>query len=162
MSAVAGRAVWTSPCGRLVIEVADEHVTALDWLAPGPERRPDQPPDHPLAAEALRQVQRWFDDPAHRFDLPLAPAASAFRGRVRAALQAIEPGTTRTYGDLARELGTAPRAVGGACRNNPISLIVPCHRVVARSGIGGYAGAWGTGASIDRKNQLLAFERASR
>lgn len=157
MSARTGYAVWTSPCGRLAIEVADDCVSALDWLESGP----DQAPDHPLAAEALRQVIAWFDDPGRGFDLPLAPPPSDFRRRVRAALQAIEPGTSRTYGELARELGTAARAIGGACRTNPVSLIVPCHRVVAQSGIGGYAGFWGTGAAIDRKTQLLALERGA-
>ncbi len=156
MSAVQGRTAWNSPCGRLAIEVADDFVVGLDWTPPGPDRAPD----HPLAAEALRQVMAWFDDPRRGFDLPLVPASTPFRARVRTALQATEPGTTRTYGELARELGTAARAVGGACRSNPISLIVPCHRIVAQGGIGGYAGTWGTGAQIDRKSQLLALERA--
>ncbi|MEX1082357.1 MAG: methylated-DNA--[protein]-cysteine S-methyltransferase [Halofilum sp. (in: g-proteobacteria)] len=155
MSAVRGGAAWTSPCGRVAIEVADDYVVSLDWTQPGPARAPD----HALAAEALRQVMAWFDDPGRGFDLPLAPASTRFRARVRTALQAIEPGTTRTYGALARELGTAARAVGGACRSNPISLIVPCHRVVAQGGIGGYAGTWGSGAQIDRKSQLLVLER---
>lgn len=158
MSEIQATAIWTSPCGRVGIEVADDYITALDWLEPGPDRLPE----HPLAAEALRQVRAWFEDPRHGFDLPLAPPSTPFRGRVRAALEAIEPGTTRTYGDVAGELGTAARAIGGACRSNPISLIVPCHRVVGQAGIGGYAGVWGEGAPVDRKSELLALERAAR
>lgn len=150
-------AIWTGPCGRLVVYVADDYVTALDWLAPGADRAPE----HPLAAEAVRQLAAWFEDPGGRFDLPLAPPATAFQCRVRAALQAIPPGQTRSYGELAAALNTAPRAIGGACRANPLPIIVPCHRVVARAGVGGFCGQWGAGESIERKQRLLAFERGA-
>lgn len=155
MDASSASAIWTGPCGRLALQVADDFVTGLDWLPPGPDRAPG----HPLAAEAIRQIAAWFEEPRRHFDLPLAPAPTAFQRRVRAAMQAIGAGETRSYGELAAALGTAPRAIGGACRCNPIPLIVPCHRVVARAGIGGYGGRWGEGEPVERKAWLLAFER---
>ena len=72
--------------------------------------------------------------------MPLAPAGTAFQQRVWAALQAIPTGSVLSYGELARQLDTAPRAIGGACRSNPIPILIPCHRVVSRQGLGGYAG----------------------
>lgn len=148
-------AIWTGPCGRLAVHVADDYVTEIDWLPAGRDRSPV----HPLAAETVRQLAAWFEDPERGFDLPLAPPATAFQRRVRAALQAIPPGETCSYGELATALGTAPRAIGGACRANPIPIIVPCHRVVARDGIGGFGGQWGTGEPIERKQRLIAHER---
>jgi AraC family transcriptional regulator of adaptative response/methylated-DNA-[protein]-cysteine methyltransferase len=87
--------------------------------------------------------------------VPLDPAGTPFQRRVWQELQAIPPGTTRTYGDIARQLGkpTAARAVAGACAANPISLIIPCHRVVrGDGGLGGYR--WG----LERKRKLLERE----
>ena len=90
------------------------------------------------------------------FDLPLAPAGTAFEGRVWAAMQAIPYGETRCYGDLAEATGSAPRAVGRACGKNPIPIVVPCHRVLAKTGLGGYSGDGG----LVTKQRLLALEGA--
>jgi methylated-DNA-[protein]-cysteine S-methyltransferase len=76
---------------------------------------------------------------------------------VRAALQDIPPGTVRTYAELARQLGSAARAVGGACRNNPVPILIPCHRVVGQQGLGGYTGAL-TGDPLGIKRWLLRHE----
>lgn len=89
---------------------------------------------------------------------PLAPAGTPFQQRVWRALADIPPGQTRTYGELATQLGTAPRAVGGALRANPIPIIIPCHRILAAQGLGGYAGASEEGRR--RKAWLLAHEGA--
>ena len=88
--------------------------------------------------------------------MPLAPAGSGFRQRVWQAMQAIPVGETRSYGALARALGSAPRAVGGACGANPIPILIPCHRVVAGGGLGGYSG----GAGLATKIALLKLEGA--
>lgn len=88
---------------------------------------------------------------------PLKLAGTPFQLKVWAALRRILPGSTRTYGELARQLGTAPRAVGSACRSNPILLFVPCHRVVAATGAGGFAGAT-AGPWLEIKRGLLARE----
>ncbi len=90
--------------------------------------------------------------------LPLAPAGTAFQRRVWAALRAIPPGETRTYGALAEILGSHARAVAGACRANPWVLLVPCHRAVSSQGLGGFMGATG-GWPLVLKRRLLAHER---
>jgi len=90
-------------------------------------------------------------------DWPLAPPRTAFQGRLRAALQALAPGQTVSYGGLAATLGSAPRAVAMAARANPLPLVVPCHRVVAADGPGGYAGA-GEGPLAAFKAWLLEQE----
>lgn len=86
-----------------------------------------------------------------------APAGSPFQRRVWRAIRAIPSGRTRTYGEVAAELGSAPRAVGGACRANPYPLLVPCHRVIGATGLGGFAGD-ASGRLIAIKRWLLAHE----
>ena len=88
--------------------------------------------------------------------LPLAPAGSPFEKRVWSAMQKIPYGETRCYGDLASDIRSAPRAVGGACGKNPIPIVIPCHRVLAKAGLGGYSGAGG----LDTKQALLRLEGA--
>jgi methylated-DNA-[protein]-cysteine S-methyltransferase len=93
----------------------------------------------------------YFQDPSQAIGLPARLIGTAFQQRVWRAIAAIPAGSTRTYGALAAALGSSPRAVGGACRANPCPLVVPCHRVVARQGLGGFAG--------DRGGRLLAIKR---
>lgn len=148
------QAVWRGVGARFGIVVADDLVRRIDRLRDGP----GQAPDHPLAAEAVRQLAAWRDDPRHRFDLPLAPAPTPFQRRFRRALLAVPAGEVVTYGELARRLGSAPRAVGGACGANPIPIVVPCHRVVAAGGIGGYGRDVGDGDAVAFKRWLLGRE----
>jgi methylated-DNA-[protein]-cysteine S-methyltransferase len=148
-------AIWSGPAGRFGIAIADDFVTRIDRLEPGPELAPD----HPLAAEVARQLSAWSKDPRHAFDLPLAPAPTPFQRRFRAALCAVPVGETVTYGELARQLASAPRAVGGACGANPLAIVVPCHRVVAANGIGGYGRDPEGGSAIEYKRWLLEWER---
>jgi methylated-DNA-[protein]-cysteine S-methyltransferase len=93
----------------------------------------------------------YFRDPGYVIRLPTRESGTGFQRRVWHAIAAIAPGATRTYGELAAELGSSARAIGGACRANPCPLVVPCHRVVARRGLGGFAG--------DRDGRLLAIKR---
>ena len=110
-----------------------------------------------LPAAILAALERYFRDGRAGLELPLAPAGTPFQLRVWQALRAIPPGSTRTYGELARELGTSARAIGGACRANPCLIAVPCHRVVARDGLGGFAGERG-GKRLAVKRWLLRHE----
>ena len=131
-------------------------VLAMDYLEPCAE----QAPDNVLAAEAERQLRAYLADPDFRLDLPLRPAGTPFQRRVWAQIVAIPSRSTRSYGDLARDLHNAPRAVGQACGANPYPLIVPCHRVIASSGgLGGFARQRG-GFLLDVKRWLLAHEGA--
>ncbi|TAK85873.1 MAG: methylated-DNA--[protein]-cysteine S-methyltransferase [Betaproteobacteria bacterium] len=120
---------------------------------------PEASPGNALAERAARQLERYAADPDFEFDLPLAAAGSAFQRRVWQAMCRIPRGRTRTYGELARALDSAPRAVGQACGANPFPLVIPCHRVVAASGIGGFAHHAG-GFHVDIKRWLLRHEKA--
>lgn len=145
-----------SPVGSLVIEERGGAVVAIRW---GAARAQAATPllaqaATPLLREAAAQLGAYFAGTRTGFDLPLAPAGSAHQKRVWAAMSAIPYGETRTYGDLAKKTGSAARAVGGACGANPIPIVVPCHRVVAANGAGGYSGAGG----LRTKSALLDLE----
>ncbi|HYN79444.1 MAG TPA: methylated-DNA--[protein]-cysteine S-methyltransferase [Lamprocystis sp. (in: g-proteobacteria)] len=104
-----------------------------------------------LPGNVRKQLAAYLADGSACFDLALDLPGTAFQQRVWAAIRTIPPGETRTYRDLARQLGSAPRAVGQACRANPCPIVVPCHRVVAVNGLGGFAG--------DRSGRKLAVKR---
>ncbi|VAW59333.1 Methylated-DNA--protein-cysteine methyltransferase [hydrothermal vent metagenome] len=110
-----------------------------------------------ILRETLAQIGRYQQASTFVFELPLDLQGTDFQRRVWSALQQIPAGQTRTYGELARTLQSSPRAVGNACRKNPLPLIVPCHRVVSAQGIGGFAGQR-TGQKVDIKEQLLRHE----
>lgn len=141
-----------SPLGPLTLEEAGGRLVRLGW-----NDAPDDAPT-PMLREAARQLGAYFAGGLTRFDLPLGPPPSAFGGRVAAALAAIPYGGTATYGEVARELGSSPRAVGRACGANPVPIVVPCHRVVAGGGRpGGYSGRGG----LQTKSYLLGIERGT-
>ncbi len=143
------------PCAVLGIRTANGAVTAIEYL-PSSERA--QAPIDALAARVVAQIERYLADPHAGFTLPLAHPGTAFRQRVRAELSKIPVGESRTYGEIARALHTAPRAVGGACGANPVALVVPCHRVVGSQGsLGGFMNAV-DGAPLTVKRWLLAHE----
>ena len=122
------------------------------------EPRAEQSPSNPLAAETARQLRAYLSDPGFAFGLPLRPSGTAFQRRVWEAIAAIPNHQTRTYGEVAKSLHNAPRAVGQACGANPFPLVIPCHRVVASGGgLGGFA-RHGGGFLLDVKRWLLAHE----
>lgn len=139
-----------SPVGQLTIDESDEAIVAIRW-ANAPSGNGSK-----LLAEAANQLAAYFNGKLLRFDLPLAPAGTPFETRVWSAMQAIPYGKTRCYGDLAISVGSAPRAVGRACGRNPIPIVIPCHRVLAKGGLGGYSGDGG----LATKTRLLALEGA--
>ena len=122
------------------------------------EPQAESPPENALAAEAVRQIRAYLADPAQAFDLPLAVAGTPFQRRVWQEIAAIPTGRTDTYGELAKRLKNAPRAVGQACGANPYPLVVPCHRVVAAGGgLGGF-NRQGGGFLLEVKRWLLRHE----
>ena len=157
-SGVPFEAVIATPFGRLGVGIDGDAVSEISFL---PDSAGLRAPADALAGRVCAQVQRYLRDPGFRFDLPLKPAGTAFQRRVWKAISAIPPGGTRSYGDIARELGSAPRAVGQACGENRFPLVIPCHRVVSASGIGGFAHADG-GYLLRVKRWLLAHERGGR
>lgn len=143
-------AVLALPFGRLGVRCAADVVVELVYL---PARTPALAPASPLAREVAAQLSAYCRDPDHRFTLPLAPVGTAFQQRVWALMLEIPRGALMTYGEAARALGSAARAVGGACGANPYAPVVPCHRIVAQSGLGGFAG------STDAGGELLGIKR---
>lgn len=109
-----------------------------------------------LLTEATRQLEAYFGGTLRTFDLPLAYRCSEFQAAACRVMAAIPYGSTITYAEMARQLGTTARAAGGACGGNPFPVIVPCHRVLAAGGIGGYSGEGG----IRTKASLLQLENA--
>jgi len=115
------------------------------------------PPRNALAARAADQLREYLENPEIKFDLPLAVEGTPFQLKLWEALCRIPRGKTRTYGDLARELEGEARAVGQACGDNRLPVVIPCHRVVAADGIGGFAHSTG-GYLLEAKRWLLAHE----
>jgi methylated-DNA-[protein]-cysteine S-methyltransferase len=134
--------------GDLSIAEEDGAIVSVDW---GFGR--DQTVT-PLLSHARDQIFAYLDGHLTRFDLPLNPAGTPYRRRVWAALCDIPYGATRSYADIARQAGGSPRSVGQANGANPIPIIIPCHRVLATTGIGGYSG----GAGLPTKRALLTLE----
>lgn len=133
----------------------ERHVTGLRLL-PGGTRAKAPPPDT-LAYLACVQLSGYLDNPRYRFDLPVKLTGSLHQLKVWEAMRAIAPGSTRTYGDLATEVGSNARAVGTACGLNPLPIVVPCHRIVAASGLGGFMGGTGND-TVAIKRWLLDHE----
>ncbi|WP_037310794.1 methylated-DNA--[protein]-cysteine S-methyltransferase [Ruegeria halocynthiae] len=137
--------------GRLGVEETDGAITRLVWNGR------DDEPDTPLLQEAAAQLTAYDQGRLERFDLPYRVAGSEFLQQVCDLMFAIPLGDTRTYGDIAKELGQPPQPVGQACGANPIPVIIPCHRVLAANGLGGFSGDGG----VETKVALLRHERAA-
>lgn len=148
------QAKYPAPFAVLGIRTAGGRLTDIDYLAR--EAAPLDPLDA-LAERVCRQIKRYLDDPQYRFDLPFDLCGSEFQCRVWREILRIPAGRTRTYLELARRLGTAPRPVGGACGANRIPLVIPCHRVVASGGIGGFMHAR-SGRPLTIKRWLIDHE----
>jgi methylated-DNA-[protein]-cysteine S-methyltransferase len=149
-------AVLATPFGRLGMRIEDDALAEIVFLPDGTRPRA---PSGLLAERACAQVERYLGDPAFRFHLPLKAVGTPFQRRVWEAIAAIPRGRTRSYGEIARDLRSAPRAVGQACGENRYPLVIPCHRVVSASGIGGFAHEDG-GYLLRVKRWLLAHEGA--
>lgn len=152
------QAVFAAPFAALGIRTARGCLTGIDFLPPD---TPPRPPQDALAAQVCEQLAAYLADPGYAFDLPLSVVGTPYRQKVWQALCAIPPGDPMTYGELARRLGSAARAVGQACGANPIPIVIPCHRVVGKRGLGGFMGH-GSGDPLDIKRWLLRHEQAQR
>jgi methylated-DNA-[protein]-cysteine S-methyltransferase len=148
-------AVIAAPFGRVGIRTDRDRLVDVDFVV---SSLPLKTPQHAYARRVCRALRRYFADSRHRFRLPLALKGSTHQQRVWRLLTRIPAGKVRTYGDIAREIGSSPRAVGAACRTNPIAIIVPCHRVVAHNEIGGFMGRR-SGSALAIKRWLLAHEQ---
>ncbi len=149
-----------SPLGEITLGSRGEALCGLwfngqKYFASGlPADREER--DLPVFRETRRWLEAYFSGTKPDFLPPLAPEGTPFRRRVWEALLTIPYGETVTYGELAKRLGTAPRAVGSAVGRNPVSILIPCHRVVGSGGLTGYAGG------LERKRALLELERNTK
>jgi methylated-DNA-[protein]-cysteine S-methyltransferase len=150
--------VLAFPRMRVAVRTRDERVTDIEYLPPS---APLVSPKSPLGEKAAKQLEAYLADPDTRFDLPLAVEGTPFQKRLWAALCEIPRGRTVTYGALARQLGgqnvEMTRAVGQACGDNRLPIVIPCHRVVAANGLGGFAHST-RGYLLEAKRWLLAHE----
>jgi len=143
-----------TPLGNIRICISRGAVTALDIDT-------DQTAQCEVDTEAAKQLRDYFESADCKPNIPIKAQGTAFQQRVWQALCDIPSGTTLTYGELAKKISSSPRAVGQACRKNPIPIFIPCHRVVSASGLGGYAGKT-SGKQMAIKRWLLEHERATR
>jgi len=143
--------VVQSPVGPLGADSDGQAITALIWGRAGSLT------EGLLADQFSAEVTAYFAGDLTDFTLPLAPRGNAFQQRFYAALCAIPYGETRTYGELAKDLGVSAQAIGQACGANPIAILIPCHRVLGADSLGGYSGAGG----IEAKVTLLKLEGAA-
>ena len=149
-------AVIAFPAMHVGISTKDEKLVGVRYL---PRSTPLREPSSRFAERVARQLERYRDDPDTEFDVPLAIGGTEFQKRAWRVMQRIPRGKTRTYGDVAKSLGSAARAVGQACGENRLPIIIPCHRIIAADGIGGFAHSRG-GYLLEAKRWLLAHEQA--
>ncbi|HEY5896408.1 MAG TPA: methylated-DNA--[protein]-cysteine S-methyltransferase [Burkholderiales bacterium] len=147
-------AIIEFPKMKVAVVTRDERVAEIRYLHPKTKLRA---PTSALAERAARQLERYRDDPDAPFDLPLLIEGTDFQRKLWEALCAIPRGKTLTYGQMAAQLGSEPRAIGQACGDNKLPIVIPCHRVVAANGIGGFAHSTG-GYLIEAKRWLLMHE----
>ena len=139
-----------TPVGRLFVSEIDGEITKLAWSGTESE-------GSDVLDEAQSQLEAYFAGCLQVFDLPLRVQGSAFQQEVCRLMMDIPFGETRQYGDLARDLGSAAQPVGNACGANPLPVLIPCHRVLAANGLGGFSGAGG----VETKVALLRHEGAA-
>jgi len=145
------------PKMKVAVATRDDRVVEIRFL---PSSSPSVAPKNPIAERAARQLERYREDPDAKFDLPLLIEGTEFQRRLWDAMCAIPRGRTLTYGEMARRLGGEARAVGQACGDNKLPIVIPCHRVVAAGGIGGFAHST-DGYLIEAKRWLLMHESSA-
>ena len=148
------QARYPTPFAVLGIRTAGGCLTGIEYL---PRGAATLDPLDAMAEKVCRQIARYLDDPEFRFDLPFEFTGTRFQCKVWREICRIRSGETLSYLAVARRLRTAPRPIGGACGANRIPLVIPCHRVVATNGLGGFMNAR-KGSPLEIKKWLLAHE----
>jgi len=149
------QAKLSAPFGVLGICCEENALTGIEFLAA--DTLP-QPPVTPFAQAVCKQLSAYFEDPDFQFSIPFELKGTAHQNKVWQAMCAIPRGQTRQYGELARDLTSSARAVGQACGANPVPIVIPCHRVVSKVGMGGFAHQR-DGYQMDIKRWLLKHEQ---
>ena len=142
-----------SPIGFIKVRLDNDQLSSIEFV--------DSPkllaPSSAYGKKTEFQLKSYFNNPDFTFDISIKKQGTEFQQKVWAALQEIPKGSVMTYGELAKKLHSSARAIGNACRRNPTPVVVPCHRIVAASGLGGFAGAT-SGQLTDIKQHLLKLE----
>ena len=152
--------IISTPIGKLGVRVQDQALSKIDFLTADAELSPLEMPSNKLSAQIADQLQSYFINPTTKFTIPIVTSGTAFQQKVWQTLRAIPVSQTLTYGQLAQLLNTSARAIGNACRANPVPIVTPCHRIVAANSLGGFAGAQ-SGILLDIKSWLLQHESSA-
>lgn len=153
---ISYQTIFVAPFGLLGIRCDDAALSAIEFLGSGAAAVAHTP----LAREVCKQLAAYFSDPAFQFNLPLHLTGTPHQTKVWQVIRDIPVGRTRQYGELATLLYSSARAVGGTCGTNPIPIVIPCHRVVGKSGLGGFM-QQRKGSALDIKRWLLNHEQRS-
>jgi len=147
-------AVIKTPVGKIGIITDNDHLTAVHFL---PQAAKEIAPKDTFSKNVIQQLERYFKNPKTVFNIPIQLNGTPFQNKVWQQLCKISAGKTATYGNLAKILDTGARAIGAGCRTNPIPIVIPCHRVVAQNGLGGFCGK-DKAFFLEIKKWLLAHE----
>ena len=153
MQNVHYNAVISSPVGHIGIQCQDDYLLSIDLQF----QHKIKPADSAFAARVVLELNEYFSGKRSQFTLPVVTRGTPFQQQVWQELVKIPPGTTLSYGEVAERLATGARAVGNACRANPLPLVIPCHRVLSKTGLGGFAGTT-AGPQLELKQALLQHE----
>jgi len=153
----AFEAVIDSPLGMLGIKLIDDRLAELHFLASDASEFSS---DSLAVKKIITELGNYFTDAKHVFDVPYVLSGTALQRKIWQVISKIPVGTTISYGEVAKKLGTGPRVIGNACRSNPIPIVIPCHRIVASNGdLCGYCG-FTKGLSLNNKKWLLEHEKS--
>lgn len=156
MTSPISKIVFMTPVGRILLHASKTQIFGIELVC-SHDYADYNLDGTALAQDAIHQLKSYFLDAQYEPSFPLAEQGTVFQRKVWQYLQMIPTGETRTYSEVADQLGSSARAVGNACRANPYAIIIPCHRVVAKTGLGGYYGKT-DGNEIDAKKWLLDHE----
>lgn len=149
------QAIFSAPFGKLGIRCSDTDLLSIEFL---PAQTKVQSPLGAMAKTVCTELEAYLADAKHEIDLPFELDGTHHQCNVWQAMLDIPCGQTQTYGELAKKIGSSAQAVGQACGSNPIPIVIPCHRVLGKTGLGGFMKQT-EGASLDIKRWLLAHER---
>lgn len=149
------QAIITAPFGKLGLRCSDTDLLGVEFLS---DKTKVQTPQGAMAKAIVAELEAYLADAKHEIDLPFELDGTHHQCKVWQAMLAIPAGQIRSYGELAAQIGSCARAVGQACGSNPIPLVIPCHRVVGKTGLGGFMHRADEGA-LDIKRWLLNHER---
>jgi|MGYP006105098319 methylated-DNA-[protein]-cysteine S-methyltransferase len=146
--------ILPSPIGPLGLNISTKGIQRLFYIK---TKQDSKIPSTGFGATVYQQVTEYFELQRTKFDLPIDIQGTQYQNKVWSEIAKISYGESLTYGDVANAINSGPRAVGNACRHNPIPIIIPCHRVVKKGGLGGYCGSI-AGREIQQKDWLLRHE----